>query len=357
MATQLDILALEPYYGGVRKQTLELLTKYSRHRWNVYKLPARRLERRLSTAAQWFTQQIQRAPKVHYDVVLVSDAMNLAEFLRLNPKLHHKASIAYFYCNQLAREAGAEQQARLAVLSTASTATEIWFNSFFHMRDFLGYAAATFDAHQELGGKEPLRALVAKSQLMYPPVEIAPPARDADLVDAERKSRTVCFDNREGAVSGIFVEVIREMARRNETVSVHVIGRPLESVPDGVPVTNVDARNDSAVVQALRRCELYVSSHPGDQFDPMAMRAMALGCIPILRKAGVSVEFLPAALHSWCLYETTASELLSRIINLWYLRRPAVARKDLDAIFNRYTPASATKNFDDRLEQVVAQAN
>ena len=48
---QLDILALEPFYGGVRKAVVEAVTRYSRHRWKVLKLPARKMERRLAVAA------------------------------------------------------------------------------------------------------------------------------------------------------------------------------------------------------------------------------------------------------------------------------------------------------------------
>src|SRR3712207_4283115 len=56
MARQLDILAIEPFYGGVRRNMLEAMVRCSRHRWNVLKLPARRVERRLTSAARWFAE-------------------------------------------------------------------------------------------------------------------------------------------------------------------------------------------------------------------------------------------------------------------------------------------------------------
>lgn len=355
MSRQLDIIALEPFYGGIRKQTLELLSRHSRHRWMVFKLPARRLERRLSTAAQWFTQQLARTPHLKCDILFTSDAINLADFLRMNPEFGHKPSVAYFYCNQLIGQAVNDQQARLALLSTASTATEVWFNSLFHMRAFLSHAAALYDAHPELGGKQPLRAIVAKSQLIHPPVEIVPPARDSREVDAERKRRTLCIDNREGADPEVFKAVLTEISGRNEPVVLHVLGRPLDGIPEGVPVTNVDMKSEADVVRALRRCEIYISCQPCQEFDPLAMRAMACGCIPILLKDGFYAEFLPAALHTWCLYDRTPGDLLNRVMDLWYLRRPAVARRELDTIFERYIPMQATRNFDKRLEYLIEQ--
>jgi len=281
--------------------------------------------------------------------------MNLADLLRLNPEFGHKPSVAYFYCNQLMGQSVNDQQARLALLSTASSATEVWFNSLFHMRDFLSHAAALYDAHPELGGKQPLRAIVAKSQLIHPPVEIVPPARDSREVDAERKARTLCLDNREGTDSEIFKAALVEIANRREPVALHVLGRPLEGIPEDIPVTNVDMKSEADVVHALRRCEIYISAHPCAEFEALAMRAMACGCIPILLRQGFYSEFLPAPLHSWCLYEPTAGDLLHRVMDLWYLRRPAVARRELDSIFNRYIPMQATRNFDKRMEYLVEQ--
>lgn len=357
MGRQLDIIALEPYYGGVRKDTVELLARHSRHRWTVFKLPARRMERRVMTAAQWFHQQIARVSKIRCDVLFVGETMNLAEFQRLVPDYGRKPSVAYFYSNPLLSEAAAEQVARLAMLGTANSATETWFSSLFHLRSFLSSAGSILAAHPELGGKQQIRSLIAKSQLIHPPVEIAPPDKDADVVDAERKGRTVCLDNREpGASDKLFGEVLKRIAARREPIAVHVLGKELAEVPSGVPVVMVDPKRPGDVVRMFRRCELFVTAALAENFDPLAMRAMALGCIPILPKAGFYGEFLPKSLHASCLFEPTPEELLSKVMDMWYLRRPAVARRDLDIIFDRYTPQAATKSIDRRLELLVKKA-
>ena len=57
MAAQLDILALEPFYGGARRAMLDTIMRYSRHRWTLLRLPPRRIERRLAAAAHWFAEQ------------------------------------------------------------------------------------------------------------------------------------------------------------------------------------------------------------------------------------------------------------------------------------------------------------
>ena len=40
-SAQIDILALEPFYGGARRIMLDALIHCSRHRWTLLKLPPR----------------------------------------------------------------------------------------------------------------------------------------------------------------------------------------------------------------------------------------------------------------------------------------------------------------------------
>src|SRR5438105_2035135 len=101
MSRQLDILALEPFYGGGRRHMLETLVHYSRHRWTLLKLPPRRIERRLTAAAHWFAEQLTRHWVGRVDVMFTSEALNLADLYRLMPNLLKKPSVVYFHNNQL----------------------------------------------------------------------------------------------------------------------------------------------------------------------------------------------------------------------------------------------------------------
>src|SRR3954470_2276212 len=87
MSTQLDILALEPFFGGARRAMLETIMRHSRHRWTLLKLPPRRIERRLAVAAHWFAEQLSRHWKGRLDVLFTSEAMNLQDLFRLAPEL------------------------------------------------------------------------------------------------------------------------------------------------------------------------------------------------------------------------------------------------------------------------------
>src|SRR4051812_49440417 len=135
MPRQLDILALEPFYGGARKEMLENLVRFSRHRWNILKLPPRRIERRITAAASWFAEQLSRNFTGRLDVLFTSDTLNLSAFLRLVPVLAKFPSVVYLHSNQLPDPtSSARHNEDLANLSTAVAATDVWFNSRYHLR-------------------------------------------------------------------------------------------------------------------------------------------------------------------------------------------------------------------------------
>src|SRR2546421_7625529 len=174
MSRQLDILALEPFYGGGRRHMLETLIHYSRHRWTLLKLPPRRIERRLTAAAHWFSEQLTRHWVGRVDLLFTSEALNLADLYRLMPNLLKKPSVVYFHSNQLPHPSvQSDNPLDMANMNTGAAATEIWFNSLYHLRDFLSRAAALVARHPELSSRNPVPDLTAKARLMRPPVDFA----------------------------------------------------------------------------------------------------------------------------------------------------------------------------------------
>ena len=135
MAAQLDILALEPFYNAPRRAMLELIRRYSRHRWTILKLPPRKIERRLSVGANWFAEHLIQHFSGNIDLLFTSDAMNLVNLQRLVPELALKPTVVYFHDNYLPESMSRRQgPLDLVNLSSAIAAREIWFNSHFHQR-------------------------------------------------------------------------------------------------------------------------------------------------------------------------------------------------------------------------------
>ena len=177
------------------------------------------------------------------------------------------------------------------------------------------------------------------------------PDQDSKNLDDHRKARTICLDCRE-TEAAVFQPLLKEISERKEPVAVHVLGKPMHDMPAGIPMVVVDMKSDLDLTNALKHCEIYISAKSGDSFDPLPMRAMAWGCIPILPREGYYQEFLPTSLHSWCLFDGSSGDLLNRLMDLWYLRRPAVSRRELDTIFTRYATITATQAYDLRMDHL-----
>src|SRR3954465_13959319 len=198
MSQQLDILALEPFFGGGRRHMLESIIRCSKHRWTLLKLPPRRMERRLTAAAHWFAEQLSRHWVGRTDVLFTSEAMNLADLYRLAPALVKKPSVVYFHSNQLpAVKANSESDLDIVNLNTAAAANEIWFNSLFHLRDFLARASALVQRHPELSAHNPMPGLTAKAQLMLPAVDFTTVHELAESSHIQRQKRWVFLDTRD----------------------------------------------------------------------------------------------------------------------------------------------------------------
>jgi hypothetical protein len=354
MSSQIDILALEPFYGGARRAMLETIMRRSRHRWTLLKLPPRRMERRLAAAAHWFAEQLSRHFAGKVDLVFTSEAMNLQDLIRQVPDLRSKPSVVYFHDNQLPPVgAKAESPLHLVNLSTATCATEVWFNSLYHLRTFLQKASSLIEKHPELSGRNPLPEMTAKAQLMPPPVDIEA-AQQLLLSDGpvERNPRLLFADTRDANVS-LLNDALMGLTRRAEKFSLVTVG-PVDGLSDELPRRTISERDDAAQIRALHESAVLISARPGAASDYYAVRGLHAGCWPVFPNTGVYPELLPKALHSLCLYDGTAADrLVNQLQNVWWVEPPSGYQQELDDILAQFDGVQVCQAIDDRIEQLV----
>src|SRR4051812_2683803 len=249
MSRQLDILALEPFYGGGRRHMLETLIHYSRHRWTLLKLPPRRIERRLTAAAHWFAEQLTRHWVGRGGLLFTSEALNLADLYRLMPSLLKKPSVVYFHNNQLpAPTSTSDSPLDMANLNTAAAAHEIWFNSMYHLRDFFTRAASLVARHPELSGRDPMPGLSSKAQLMPPPVDFAPINELISHGPPPRNPRAIFVDTRDANVK-VLNAALQHINRRGEKFELITVG-PVEELSPDQPRTTLPENDEIGHVKA-----------------------------------------------------------------------------------------------------------
>jgi hypothetical protein len=353
MQRQLDILALEPYFGGVRRSMLETLTRCSRHRWTLMTLPPRRMERRLAAAAHWFTEQLARKASPRVDVLFTGDGLNLADLYRMCPAVRDHPSVVYFHSNQLpdVTQAVSQLPMDLTNLTTATAATEIWFNSKHHIGSFIEGVTDLVSLHKELQVRNPIDDLTAKLQLVPPPVDTNYYRELVGLVAQERDPMMVFVETRDANLDLLngALEILHQQKRQ---IQLMVCG-PVRDLSDHFPKTIVSEIDGAAQVRALLLAGTFVSAKIAAPFDENAVRAMSLGCRPVLPHTGIYPELIPVGLHTECLYDMSADSLASHIHEATYL--PAIYGLDeLTSRLKPYEALSACAIIDHRLDALFA---
>lgn len=191
MPESLNILAVEPYFGGSHRHFLEGLRDHSRHQVTIISLPARYWKWRMHGGAVTLAEEALRLPG-DFDVIFVSDMLNLPNFLAVGrARFGGTPVICYFHENQATYPMPPYQKRDLtyAYINWASVvaADEVWFNSRYHLDEYfaeLPRLLKHFPDYQNLDGIVPARK---KSIVMEPGLDLG--AMDRHRVPRGRTPR------------------------------------------------------------------------------------------------------------------------------------------------------------------------
>ncbi|MEF8794701.1 MAG: DUF3524 domain-containing protein, partial [Thiohalorhabdus sp.] len=138
-----NILLIEPYFGGSHAAWARGLREHSEHRIELLSLPDRNWKWRMHGAALTLAREFL-AGDFRPDLILASDMLDLTTFLALTRRATASVpAVSYFHENQLAypwspqdRDAarGRDQHYGFINLASALAADGVWFNSG-HNRD------------------------------------------------------------------------------------------------------------------------------------------------------------------------------------------------------------------------------
>jgi hypothetical protein len=246
----------------------------------------------------------------------------------------------------------AENPLHIVNLTSASAATEIWFNSLYHLRTFLKRSNWMAERHPELSGRNLLPALTAKAQVMPPPIDIslADDLREREVI--ERDPRMIFADTRDADMP-LLNDALCGLYRRGEKFSLVTVG-PVEGLDDDLPRRTIPERDDEARMRAMMEAAVIIGARPGAPADYQAVRALQVGCWPIFPNNGVYPELLPQSMHSLCLYDAAAPDkLINQLQNVWWIQRPPGYEDELIDILSQFDVLTACNAIDDRLEQLA----
>jgi hypothetical protein len=347
---QLDILAIEPFYGGQRKWILDTLVATSRHRWRTMTLPARRIQRRVATSAVWFAEQYHRHPVDKVDLLFTTDALNLAEFLRLVPELTNVPSVVYFQDNELNAPTDDDLTGTTANLASATAAGRFYFNSTFHQQMFLARLDVLARTQPDLAGNIPSIDLIHRTSVLAPPLNLAP--LEAATASAGRRVRRRIMVDTHDADLELLNEGLTYLARAGQIFELVCYG-PSAELPAEFVVKKIPEGDLAAVSAALCEVGLYVSTHRAALCDLVPLLALKAGAGVIVPAEGFFRDALPEELHGWNLYQPVPSRLCDRIVDHLTLGGPPDFGQLVARALRPHEVVRSVAAFDAAIEQTL----
>jgi len=177
----MNILALQPYYGGSHKAFLDGWAAHSRHEWTILGLPPNKWKWRMRHAAVTLADacRTRLSEGARWDVLVCSDMLNLAEFKGLvGAPIGQMPGLVYFHENQLTYPCQVESERDLHFgvtnFTTALAADEVWFNSEFHRTEFLEALPQLLSLMPDNQMLDRVDVIRSRSHVRHPGIETLP---------------------------------------------------------------------------------------------------------------------------------------------------------------------------------------
>jgi glycosyltransferase involved in cell wall biosynthesis len=292
----MNILALEPYYGGSHRAFIDGLSKVSKHNWTLLTLPAHKWKWRMRHSAITFAAQAAELTEKNrsWDLLFCSDMLNLAEFAGLAPAgIAGLPKVVYFHENQLTYPVRVEDerdyQFAMTNLTSALTADAIWFNSQFHLNSFLKALSKFLKSMPDYQPLEAIEKIRAKS-FVYPPGITDFPAHKARVPGHLRILWAARWEHDKNPED--FFKAIKILKDKNMPFRISVIGQSFRDRPPIFDQAHNDFRDyiDSWGYQQSREdyerslCDanVVVSTANHEFFGISIVEAVAAGAYPLV---------------------------------------------------------------------------
>jgi glycosyltransferase involved in cell wall biosynthesis len=313
----LDVVLVEPYYGGSHRQWADGWVANSRHRISLITHSDEFWRWRMRGGAVTLGDELRRhiADAGRPDLMVVSSMVDVAGLLGLTRDvISHVPVAVYLHENQLVYPLAPDQQPdeSLALTNWRSllAADAVWFNSEFH-RDVL------MEALRRLLGRAPdqphvqmLPAVAARTEVLHVGLDLA------SLIEGERAARSVPLvlwnqrwdhDKRPEKVFDALVRMHNDgvdfrlaLAGANNRVDPQEFDRVQEAL--GSAVVHVGHLPRGEYEQLLLRSDIVVSAAIQEFFGISIVEAIAAGAVPVLPDRLSYPELIPEEYHEAVLY-------------------------------------------------------
>ncbi|NQT88298.1 DUF3524 domain-containing protein [bacterium] len=353
----LDVLAIEPYYGGSHRAFLDGLAERSRHRWTILGMPARKWKWRMRGSPLSLVHELDRP----FDVLFGSDFLDLAALVGLRPaRLAAVPKAVYFHENQITYpyrfESERDYQFGFTNITTCLAADRVYFNSAYHRADFLQATGKFLKRMPDLVPADVVESIAARSQVLHLGCDLT----SLDMADPpEREGSPVIVWNHRWEFDKnpeLLFAVLFALADEGLDFRVIIAGESFREEPAifaearqrlaGRILHFGYAADRAAYARLLHQADIAISTSDHEFFGISAVEAMYCGCTPLFPRKLTYPELVPDEHHAAHLYDDEA-DLAAKLRALLaqpeavraFSLREAAARFDWSALIDTYDDA------------------
>lgn len=313
----MQILIIEPYYGGSHQVWLDAYVKYSNHNTNTLTMPAQFWKWRMQGGAVTMARKFEALPNKP-DLILASDMMDVSLFRAITRTTIPIA--LYFHENQLTYPQNQRQhhgwQYGFINYASALAADAIFFNSEFHMNNFfeeLPRMLKHFADYNELQSVEVIRQ---KSSVL--PLGLDLKRFNSHKVEKLNEVPLILWNHRWEADKNpqAFFDALYRLHEENIDFRIAITGENFRQHPE--EFENAKIYFGDKIIQygfvdsfaeyanLLWQADYIISTAYQDFFGIAVAEGIYCGCIPLLANRLNYPYLIPAEFHEQSLFNEKA---------------------------------------------------
>lgn len=373
----MNVLALEPWFGGSHRPFLEGLARHSAHAIRPITMSARFWKWRMQGGAVTLANKTREvlAEGFQPDLLFASDMVNLPAFLALTRDvLPRTPVILYFHENQLTYpiRPGTERDFTYAYINylSALAADRVVFNSYYHYDEFFAALPDLLRRFPDYTHLRTAQKLRQKSSVLHLGLDLAALDQNAPTHAKLPGSPVVLWNQRweHDKNPDAFFRVMNRLDDAGEDFRLILAGERFEHQPPEFErafrryaerIVHYGYADDLAeYAKLLHRADVVVSTSVHEFFGVAILEAIHCGCHPLLPRRLTYPELVPERLHRPLLHapilyedEDELFEILRRLVRGDDKPLPASVLREIPAPMA--WPIQAPR-YDELFEEVTA---
>lgn len=360
----MEILLLEPYYGGSHQAWADGYRRFSRHDVTLLTLPAQFWKWRMQGGAVTLARMIQEQ-NLQPDVILASDMLDLTIFRALLPTPQPPIAL-YFHETQLTYPQNSRQNHgwRYGFINYASAlvADAVFFNSDYHHDVFFQTVPNMLKHFGDYNELETVERIREKATVLHLGLDLRRFDAHKPTYIQQNEPPLILWNHRWEADKNParFFNALYRLAERGFDFQVAITGEnPRQQAEE---FEQARERLGERVLQfgylptfadyarLLWQADYVVSSANQEFFGGAIAEAIYCGCVPLLPKRLNYPYLIPTEAHNICLYEPLALlSLMQRHLNGTFKQETA----PLQGHISQFDWSVMTPRYDAALEALL----